>query len=168
LMPNNPTVPPSSSLRLWEFPSRTRLIFAAWSLNRTGELARELGATKILLVTDAGIVAAGHADRARASLESAGLQVTVFDRVRENMGRGPSRDLEMVVNRSLVETLGRQLNTTLTVLLAVAAVFLLGGQTIHNFMLALLIGVVVSAYSSLLLASQLLVAWEKRAPTGRK
>lgn len=92
----------------------------------------------------------------------------VFDRVRENLTRGTSRDLETVVNRSLVETLGRQLNTTLTVLLTVTAVYLLGGQTIHTFMLALLIGVAVGAYSSLLLASQLLVAWEKRALTGRR
>jgi len=92
----------------------------------------------------------------------------VFDRVRENLSRGTSRDLETVVNRSLVETLARQLNTTLTVLLTVAAVFLLGGQTIHTFMLALLIGVSVGAYSSLLLASQLLVTWDKRSPTGRR
>ncbi|MFH1483909.1 MAG: protein translocase subunit SecF [Chloroflexota bacterium] len=93
--------------------------------------------------------------------------VVVFDRIRENLKRGISKDFEGVVNRSLVDTLGRQLNTTFTTLLAVLAVFLLGGATIHNFMLALLIGVVVGAYSSLLIASPLLVAWERRWPTRR-
>ena len=94
--------------------------------------------------------------------------VVVFDRIRENMKRGLSKDFEAVVNRSLVETLGRQLNTIITVVLTIAAILLLGGVTIRFFMLALLIGVVVGTYSSLLLASQLLVAWEKRIPTRRR
>src|SRR6478736_7301413 len=67
-----------------DFPSRTRLVFGPGVVAQVGPLARELGAKKILLVTDAGIVAAGHAGRVIASLEAAGLRVTVFDQAREN------------------------------------------------------------------------------------
>lgn len=67
-----------------EFPTRTRLVFGAGGAAQVGPLAQELGAQKILLVTDAGIVAAGHAGRVIASLEAAGLRVTVFDQAKEN------------------------------------------------------------------------------------
>ena len=83
-MPNDPNEPPPTSPRLFAFPSRTRLIFGAGSVDHVGELARELGARQILLVTDAGIVAAGHAGLVRKHLEAAGLRVTTFDRAREN------------------------------------------------------------------------------------
>ena len=68
----------------FDFQPRTRLIFGAGVASRVGELAAELGASKILLVTDAGIVAAGHATNVQASLQAAGLSVTLFDQVREN------------------------------------------------------------------------------------
>lgn len=68
----------------FDYQSRTRLVFGAGSVDRAGELARELGAKHLLLVTDAGIVAAGHAGHALRSLEAAGLRVTLFDKVREN------------------------------------------------------------------------------------
>ncbi|MGC3960142.1 MAG: iron-containing alcohol dehydrogenase [Verrucomicrobiota bacterium] len=67
-----------------EFPSHTRLVFVAGVVAQVGAFAREFGARKILLVTDAGIVAAGHAGRVIASLEAAGLRVTVFDQAKEN------------------------------------------------------------------------------------
>ncbi len=67
-----------------DFPSRTRLVFGAGSVARVGEFARETGAKKVLLVTDAGIVAAGHAGRVQSFLEAAGLRVTLFDKAREN------------------------------------------------------------------------------------
>jgi len=67
-----------------DFPARTRLIFGPGKIAEVGELTRGLAATKALLVTDPGIVAAGHARRVMASLESAGLRVTVFDQAREN------------------------------------------------------------------------------------
>lgn len=67
-----------------EFPTRTRLVFGAGVAKQVGALAREHGAQKILLVTDAGIVAAGHAGRVIASLEAAGLRVTAFDQAKEN------------------------------------------------------------------------------------
>ena len=69
---------------LLEFPSRARLVVGAGAVGRVGELAGELGAKRILLVTDAGIVAAGHAARAQQNLQAAGLRVTLFDRAKEN------------------------------------------------------------------------------------
>ena len=63
---------------------RTRLIFGANSMERVGELARELGGKQVLLVTDKGLAAAGHPSRAVSFLETAGLHVTIFDDVREN------------------------------------------------------------------------------------
>jgi alcohol dehydrogenase len=68
----------------FDWQARTRLIFGPGSLARVGELAVELGARRVLLVTDSGIVAAGHAGRAQAFLEKAGLFVAVDDIVREN------------------------------------------------------------------------------------
>ena len=76
--------PSPSVLRAFDFPSRTRLVFGAGCVARVGEFARETGAKRILLVTDAGIVAAGHAGRVQSSLEAAGLRVTLFDKAREN------------------------------------------------------------------------------------
>ena len=76
--------PPPSVLRAFDFPSPTQLITGAGSVEQVGQLARELGAKRVLLVTDAGIVTAGHASRVQASLEAAGLVTTFFDKVREN------------------------------------------------------------------------------------
>jgi SecD/SecF fusion protein len=87
--------------------------------------------------------------------------IVVFDRIRENTLKGVSKDFEVTVNSSILETLSRSLNTALTVLLAVTALFLLGGATIHYFMLVLLIGIVTGTYSSIFNASQLLVVWKR-------
>ena len=78
-VPPNPTDPLA-----FDHQPRTRLVFGAGTLVRLGGLARDLGGRRTLLVTDRGIAAAGHADRARAALEQAGLAVAVFDTVREN------------------------------------------------------------------------------------
>ena len=67
-----------------EFTSRTRLNFGSGVISQVGELTRELGAHHVLLVTDAGIVAAGHAARIQDYLEKAGIRVTLFDQAREN------------------------------------------------------------------------------------
>ncbi len=67
-----------------DFAARPRLVAGAGCLARLGELARELGATRALLVTDQGIVAAGHAARVRQALEGAGLAVSLYDQAREN------------------------------------------------------------------------------------
>lgn len=68
----------------FDFQPRTRVVFGPDTLERVGELARELGGTHALLVTDKGLAAAGHPARAISFLEAAGLRVTVFDEVREN------------------------------------------------------------------------------------
>ena len=74
-------LPPLGS---FDYQPRTRLIFGVGVVERVGELARELSAKKVLLVTDRGIVAAGHAERVRKAMESAGVAVTIYDQVEEN------------------------------------------------------------------------------------
>jgi alcohol dehydrogenase len=68
----------------FDYQPRTRLVFGPGALDHLGELARELSARRVLLVTDRGIVSAGHAERAIRSLEAAGLTVVLFDQVIEN------------------------------------------------------------------------------------
>jgi len=88
--------------------------------------------------------------------------VVVFDRIRENVSRHISPDFAETVNDSLIDTLGRCLNTALTTLFVLLALFLFGGATIHYFVLVLLLGVIIGTYSSVCISSQLLVVWEKR------
>ncbi len=88
--------------------------------------------------------------------------VVIFDRIRENLRKGISADFSIVVNNSLVETLGRSLNTSLTTLLVVLALLLFVGATILNFAVVLLVGIIAGTFSSLFIAPLLLVAWEER------
>ena len=88
--------------------------------------------------------------------------VVVFDRIRENVSRHIRPDFAETVNDSLIETLGRCLNTALTTFFVLLALFLFGGATIHYFILVLLLGVIIGTYSSICISSQLLVVWEKR------
>ncbi len=88
--------------------------------------------------------------------------VVVFDRIRENVSRHIRPDFAETVNDSLIDTLGRCLNTALTTLFVLLALFLFGGATIHNFVLVLLLGVIIGTYDSLFFSGQLLVVWEKR------
>ncbi len=88
--------------------------------------------------------------------------VVVFDRIRENVSRRIRTDFAETVNDSLIETTGRCLNTTLTTLFVILALFLFGGATIHYFVLVLLLGVIIGTYDSLCFSGQLLVVWEKR------
>ena len=87
--------------------------------------------------------------------------VVVFDRIRENLILGVSGDFETVVNRSLVETLSRSLNTSLTTLLVVLALLFFVGATIQNFAVVLLIGIVAGTFSSICIAPNLLIVWER-------
>lgn len=82
--------------------------------------------------------------------------IVVFDRIRENLRRERG-DFETIVNTSILETLARSINTSLTVLLTLLALFLFGGQSIRLFVLALLIGIASGTYSSIFNASPLLV-----------
>ena len=86
--------------------------------------------------------------------------IVVFDRIRENIRRMPGREFGAVVNDSLTQTLARSLNTSLTLIFTLAALLLFGGVTIRTFLLALLIGTISGTYSSIFIASQLLVMWE--------
>lgn len=90
--------------------------------------------------------------------------IVVFDRIRENLRRGLNRDFEVTVNESLLQTLDRSLSTSLTVVFTLIALLLLGGSTIRSFVLVLLIGIISGTYSSIAIASQLLVEWNNHDP----
>jgi len=85
--------------------------------------------------------------------------IVVFDRIRENRIRHAGEPFGAIVNHSILQTLGRSINTSLTVVVTLTALLLLGPATIRTFTLALLIGVVSGTYSSIFNASQLLAAW---------
>lgn len=87
--------------------------------------------------------------------------VVVFDRIRENVSKGISKDFELTVNSSILETIARSLNTSLTTLFVILAVLLFGGITIRYFILVLFIGLISGTYSSMCIAAPLLVIWDK-------
>lgn len=86
--------------------------------------------------------------------------IVVFDRLRENVVNYSGRTFAQNVNISISETLGRSLNTSITLLFTLLALILFGGPTIRAFLFVLLIGVIAGTYSSIAVASQVLVAWE--------
>lgn len=88
--------------------------------------------------------------------------IVVFDRIRENLLNRAASSFEEIVNYSIAQTLVRSVNTSLTVLITLLALYLFGGSSTKNFVLALLIGVVAGTYSSIFNASQILVSWENR------
>jgi preprotein translocase subunit SecF len=88
--------------------------------------------------------------------------IVVFDRIRENTRRKSKKSLKDTINTSINQTLSRTLLTSGTTLLVVVALFFLGGEIIHDFSFALLVGVVVGTYSSIFIASVFLVYWESR------
>ena len=88
--------------------------------------------------------------------------IVVFDRIRENLkNNGSKNNFETVVGASVKQTIGRSINTSLTVILVLLAIFFLGGESTKYFSLALLIGVSIGTYSSIFLASPLLVTLQK-------
>ncbi len=88
--------------------------------------------------------------------------IIVYDRIRENLGKHHKESFPFIVNRSVNETLSRTLLTSGTTLLVVLALFVLGGGVIHNFAFAMLVGVLVGTYSSIFVASPVLIFWEER------
>ena len=86
--------------------------------------------------------------------------IVVFDRIRENLLLDPREDFRHVVNAAITQSLGRSLNTSITVVLALLALFLIGGVTVRPFVIVLLIGTAAGTYSSIAVASQLLVLWQ--------
>ena len=85
--------------------------------------------------------------------------IIVFDRVRENLMKFPRIEFKEIVNKSLNQTFIRSLNTSLTVILVLFAIYFFGGQSIHNFALVLLIGIGAGTYSSIFIASPILITW---------
>jgi len=88
--------------------------------------------------------------------------IVVFDRIRENLNRFRKRNFEEVMNASINETLSRTILTSTTTLIVVVALFILGGGVIHDFAFALLIGIIVGTYSSIFVASPIILVWESR------
>ena len=93
--------------------------------------------------------------------------IVVFDRVRENVARYAGAPFAEIVNHSIVQTMGRSLNTTVTVLIPLLALLVFAGGSIRTFVLALFVGILSGTYSSIFNASPLLVWWEERV-TARK
>lgn len=87
--------------------------------------------------------------------------IVVFDRIRENLKRYASLDFDSLVNRSVNETLVRSINTSLTVLLTLSALYIFGGESLKYFILALMVGIFSGTYSSIFIASPLLASWFK-------
>ncbi len=97
--------------------------------------------------------------------------IVVFDKIRENVLIYANRPFPEIVNLSIAETIGRSINTSFTLLVTLLALILFGGATIREFLIVLLIGVVVGTYSSIAVASQILVTWEQKGialPFGKK
>jgi preprotein translocase subunit SecF len=91
--------------------------------------------------------------------------IIIFDRIRENSRKYHKNPLELIINRSVNETLSRTILTSMTTLIVVIALFVLGGGIIHDFAFAMILGVMIGTYSSVYVASPILLAWQGR---GRK
>ena len=87
--------------------------------------------------------------------------VVVFDRIRENLHKSLKDPINQVFNRSINEVLSRTIVTSFTVFMAACSLFLFGGEVIHDFAFALLVGVLVGTYSSIFVASPIVALWEK-------
>jgi preprotein translocase subunit SecF len=88
--------------------------------------------------------------------------IIVFDRIRENLRKHHKKPLAFIINRSINETLSRTVLTSLTTLIVVVTLFVLGGGIIHDFAFALMVGIIVGTYSSIYVASPILLFWQHR------
>ena len=93
--------------------------------------------------------------------------VVVFDRIRENLKARRADPMATVVNDSINETLSRTINTSMTVLLTVVVLYFFGGDVVHSFSFALILGVIVGTYSSIFVASPVVVEWNLHSPVRR-
>lgn len=89
--------------------------------------------------------------------------IVIFDRVRENVLLVPSRDFRLTVNASIRESIIRSLGTSITTATVILAMLLFGGQSLRDFLIVLLLGVIVGTYSSIFIAAQVLVSWDEGA-----
>lgn len=87
--------------------------------------------------------------------------IVVFDRIRENLSKNTNESFSQVVNNSILQTIGRSLNTSITVLLVLFALLLFGGESIRWFVVALIVGIASGTYSSIFNASPILVVWHE-------
>lgn len=94
--------------------------------------------------------------------------IVVYDRIRENLLRDRKSPFDEIANRAVNQTLTRQINTSVATLLPVFAIYFWGGESLKYFSLALILGIVTGTYSSIFLASQLLVAWMDRKSKSAK
>lgn len=153
------------------------LLYIAWAFRNTGNPMLYGTCAIIAMLHDAifvlgvfsilGVVANVEIDAlfVTALLTVIGFSVhdtiVVFDRMRENMQIEEDTPLTDIVNHSLVQTLVRSLNTSVTVVFTLMALLIFGGESTRNFVLALLLGIVAGTYSSIFNASQLLVSWNE-------
>lgn len=94
--------------------------------------------------------------------------VVVFDRIRENMRKGFKDKIESIINRSINEVLSRTVIVSLTTLFTAIALFLFGGEVIHDFSLAIILGIVIGTYSSIFVASPVVLFWKGKKPLTKK
>ena len=88
--------------------------------------------------------------------------IIVFDRMRENMAKGVSQDIEVLANHSILETLGRSFNTSITTIITLVVLFVFIGSTIQNFAIVFLMGLVSGVFTSTFLSPELMVSWQKK------
>jgi len=93
--------------------------------------------------------------------------VVVFDRIRENVRKSPKKNLGEVINASINQTLSRTILTSLTVFIVVVVLYFFGGTVINDFAFVMIIGVIFGTYSSIFIASPLVLLWEKYVPSKR-
>ena len=89
--------------------------------------------------------------------------IVIFDRIRENVTLAPAREFRNTVNLSINESIVRSLGTSLTTMTVIMAMLLFGGASLRDFLIVLLAGVIVGTYSSIFIAAQVLVLWDRRA-----
>lgn len=94
--------------------------------------------------------------------------IVIFDRIRENLRRHRGEDYATIANRSILETLNRSLATQFTVFLVMISLLLFGGASIRQFMATMFVGMVSGAYSTIFIATPLMVAWEERSLLGNR
>lgn len=94
--------------------------------------------------------------------------VVVFDRIRENLRKGFKEKTEAIINKSINEVLSRTVIVSLTTLFTAIALFLFGGEVIHDFALAIILGIIVGTYSSVFVASPVVLLWKSKKPLIKK
>ena len=88
--------------------------------------------------------------------------IVIFDRIRENLKVLRREKYDKIINTSINQSLSRTVVTSMTTMIVVVILFVFGGEVIHNFAFALIVGVIVGTYSSIFIASPIVVEWEKR------